>query len=95
MSITRQLLWAARVGKSVKALPSLASLPPTTEEFYEYVKRAHIQACIRRHALDACPPDLDPCGWRKDEASNTLLPITIASNVALAPLNDKMWVYKR
>ncbi|KAH3691987.1 hypothetical protein DPMN_191402 [Dreissena polymorpha] len=84
MSITRQTLWAARVGKSGKAMPSLASLPPTTEAFFENVKRAHIQACIWKHALDADQPDLDPCyyGWQKDEVLNTLLPITIASNVA-------------
>ncbi|KAH3748035.1 hypothetical protein DPMN_182472 [Dreissena polymorpha] len=89
MSITRQTLWAARVGKSGKAMPSLAGLPPTTEAFYENVKRAHIQAFTWKHALDADPPDLDTCdyGWRKDEVSNNILPITIASNVALAPLN--------
>ena len=93
LTITRQTLWAARVGKSDKAMPTLASLPPTTEAFYENVKRAHIQACIWKHALDADPPpstqDLNPCdyGWRKDEASNTVLAITVASNVALAPLN--------
>ncbi|KAH3734795.1 hypothetical protein DPMN_041243 [Dreissena polymorpha] len=50
MTITRQPLWATRVGKSGKAMPLLASLPPTTEAFYENVKRAHIQACICKHS---------------------------------------------
>ncbi|KAH3700093.1 hypothetical protein DPMN_075061 [Dreissena polymorpha] len=59
MSITRQTLWAARLGKSGKDMPSLASLPPTTEAFYKNLKRAHIQAYIWKHALDADPPDLD------------------------------------
>ncbi|KAH3831924.1 hypothetical protein DPMN_105196 [Dreissena polymorpha] len=31
MSFTRQTLLAAMVGKSGKAMPSLTSLPPTTE----------------------------------------------------------------
>ncbi|KAH3887828.1 hypothetical protein DPMN_011850 [Dreissena polymorpha] len=47
---TRQNLWATRVGKSGKAMSSLASLPPTTEAFYANVKRVHIQACLWRHA---------------------------------------------
>ncbi|KAH3810481.1 hypothetical protein DPMN_138876 [Dreissena polymorpha] len=36
---------ASRVGKSSKALQSLASLSLTTEAFYAKVKRVHIQAC--------------------------------------------------
>ncbi|KAH3720870.1 hypothetical protein DPMN_063780 [Dreissena polymorpha] len=89
MSIQRQTLWAARVGKSGKAMPSLASLPPTTEALFENMKRAHIQACIWKQALDAEPPDLDPCcyAWRKDEVSKHPFTHKDSITVALVPLN--------
>ena len=90
MFITRQTFFGrSRVEKSGKAMQSLTSLPPTTEAFYENVKRDHIQAFIWKRALDAEPQYLNWCdyGWQKDEVSNTFLPITIASNVALAPRN--------
>ncbi|KAH3835542.1 hypothetical protein DPMN_108895 [Dreissena polymorpha] len=77
MSIPRLTVWAARVGKSGKAMPWLASLPPTAEAFYENVKRAHIQACIWKHALNADPPDLNPrdyC-WRKTRCQTHFYPL--------------------
>ncbi|KAH3846511.1 hypothetical protein DPMN_088813 [Dreissena polymorpha] len=99
ISIGRQTLWAARVGKSGKAMPSLTSLPQTTEAFYENVERIHIQACICKQAFDADPQDLNPCdySWRNDDASNILSPVSIKCSLSYTQLalTDKMWVYKR
>jgi len=60
---------------------------PPTKSFIENVKRAHLQACTWKHALNEQPPDLDPCdyGWERDETTKSLLPVTVAKGVELAP----------
>ena len=51
MSEARKMSWAAKVGKGSTSTQHLNNLPPTTETFIENVKRAHIQACVWKHAL--------------------------------------------
>jgi len=50
-------------------------------------RRAHYQVCIWNAALEKDPPDLLPTdfGREKDEATKSLLPVTVAEGVALAP----------
>ncbi|KAJ8317813.1 hypothetical protein KUTeg_004633 [Tegillarca granosa] len=81
MSEARQKVWVARVAKSNSAAPKLCSLPPTSESFHENVKRAHLQACIWKHALDAEPPSMDPdqFGWIKNEDNKCYLPVMVPS----------------
>ena len=69
MSAVRQRIWASKVGKSPSIAPKLCSIPPTTEAFKENVKRAHLQTCIWKGALDLEAPYLDPVlfGWEKVE----------------------------
>ena len=73
--------------KRVTSAPDLKSLPPTSEAFAQNVGRAHIQAAIWRAAVSPHPPKADATqyGWSKDEASNVLVPVTMPSDVALAP----------
>ncbi len=87
MSDARLKVWASRTGKGYTSTPKLCSLPPTSEAFEENVKRAHFQACVRRSVMEADPPTLDPeCyGWKRDEATKSLLPTTLPNNVPLAP----------
>ena len=60
MSEVRLQVWNTKVSNAKTSMPKLKSLPPTTEAFRENVKRAHLQACIWRCALDTDPPRLDP-----------------------------------
>lgn len=79
MSSVRYGVWLSKMGnKSAKKMPKLQSLPPTSESFFENVKRAHIQASIWRTALDPDPPKVDPTkfGWTKDPRSKVLIPTT-------------------
>ena len=87
MSSVRQNVWASRVGKAPACAPKLCALPPTSEAFCENVKRAHLQSCTWKHAVDSDPPRVDPVkfGWIKDERSKTLVPVMLPKNVPLAP----------
>ena len=71
----------------MKSAPDLKSLPPTSEAFAQNVGRAHIQAAIWRAAVSPHPPKTDATqyGWSMDEASKVLVPVTMSSDVALAP----------
>ena len=87
MTTIRQKMWINKVGKSSKSVPKLSSLPPTTESFTENVKRAHLQTCVWKHALDPHPPALLPetYGWLRNETSETLTPMTVPEGIVLAP----------
>ena len=89
MSVTRQRLWAAQVGRFNKNMPILASLAPTKDAFLENIKRAHLQACTWKHALNADPPNMDPCefGWRRNQVMMTLVPILVPPTLATIQLN--------
>lgn len=86
LTIARQECWVAKVGTRRAIMPKLQSLPPTTEAFLENVKRAHLQTCVWKHALDSHPPLLDPKkhGYYVD-SSRSLLPTTVPDEVCLAP----------
>lgn len=88
MSEVRIGVWRARTGRpGSTTTPKLCSLPPTTEAFVENVKRAHLQTCIWKNALELDPPNLDPTnyGWIKEDSTKSLLPTTVPANVNLAP----------
>ena len=95
MTSARQKMWKHKVAKSSKSVVKVSSLPPTAESFVENVKRAHLQACTWKHALDADPPNLLPenYGWLRNEIDQTLIPVTVPRGVALAP-DDQMWMRK-
>jgi len=52
-----------------------AALPPTTKALDEISKRAHLQACVWKHALDPEPPNIEPTeySWVKQTACKTLV----------------------
>ena len=87
MTETRLAMWAKKVAASSKIMPKLSSLPPTTESFAENVKRAHLQACVWKHALDQNPPDMSSVeyGWVHSEATQSLTPRTVPDSVSPAP----------
>lgn len=88
MSDVRYDVWLVKTGyKKIKKTPKLQSLPPTSESFSENVKRAHLQTCIWKSALDADPPNLDPTlfGWLKDKTCKVLTPVTLPADKAPAP----------
>ena len=87
MSGTGHKVWKNRVGKSSKSVSNLSTLPPTTESFTENVKRAHLQACTWMYALNGDPPVLLPesYGWLRNEATQTLSPVTVPPGVEHAP----------
>ena len=76
-----------KISCSLGGAPKLQTLPPTNEAFRVNVAHAHLQVTIWRHALKPNPPHMDPLsfGWVKDEGSTSLVPRTVAENVALAP----------
>ena len=85
MSATRYEVWTGKPSKrKVTGAPRLKSLPPTSEAFEQNVSRAHFQVSVWKD-----PPELVPTnfGWEKDEASRSLLPVTISECVALAPMD--------
>ena len=88
MSEARNMSWAAQVGKGNTSTPHLNNLPPTTEAFIENVKRAHIQACVWKHALHSAPPLIDPLnhGFIRD-TSTPVLPRSLPEDIPLAPEN--------
>ena len=88
MSDVRYQVWLSKMGnKNVRKMPKLQSLPPTTESFKENLKRAHIQACVWKSALEPEPPSLDVTqyGWIKDSRSKTLAPVTVADDKPPTP----------
>lgn len=78
-------------GKDVEtkgtSTPDLKSLPPTTEAFELNVRRAHIQTAIWMSACEPEPPKFDPTlyGWKREDASKSLVPVLLPSTTALAP----------
>ena len=52
-------------------------------------KRAHLQTCVWKHALQSRPTSLDPIkyGYAKEEETKSLIPVTVLTNVQLAPDN--------
>ena len=82
--------------KNIRQTPELQSLPPFSfESFSENVKRAHLQTCIWKSAMDSDPPDLDSTNfsWIKDTNSKILAPVTISADKLLAPpiVLQMMW----
>ena len=87
MSQARIDVWSRKMAKpKLSKAPELKSLPPTTEAFEQNVRRAHIQTAIWKSANESDPPQLDltEYGWVRDEASKSLLPITVPSEVKMA-----------
>ena len=70
-SFVRQKVWSSQVGKAQSCAPKLCSLPPTSESFVKNVKRAYLQACVWKQAIELYPPELNPnnYGWKKNEAT--------------------------
>ena len=64
MSNVRFDVWLTKMAKTnIRQTPKLLSLPPASESFSENVKRAHLQTCIWKSAMDSDPPDLDPTNF--------------------------------
>ena len=90
LSATRYEVWIGQTSKrKVTGAPKLKSLPPTSEAFKQNVRWAHFQVFVWKAAFEKYPPELAPTnfGWVKDEASISLLPVTISEGVALAPMD--------
>ena len=89
MSESRKMSWEAKVGNGSTSTPQLNNLPPTTEAFIENVKRAHVQACVWKHALHSVPPliDLLNHGLIRDTSTKSLQPRALPEDVPLAPEN--------
>jgi len=88
MTDARIKMWKLKTGKaSIVSAPKLMSLPPTNEAFQLNVLRAHLQACIWKHAADADPPNMDPIvhGWLPDRVNKTLQPVMLPDETAAAP----------
>ena len=89
MSSVRYKVWATKMSNPGRcAAPKLKTLPPTTQAFQEHVYRAHFQTALWRAALHTHPPPLEAVhyGWKRDEASRTLLPIPVSPDESPAPL---------
>ena len=89
MSEARKMSCAAKVGKGSISTQHFNNFPPTTETFIENVKRAHIQACVRKHALHSAPPLIDPLhnGFIRDTSTKSLLPRSLPDDIPLVPDN--------
>ena len=89
MSEARLKVWTSKAGKVKAIAPKLSTLPPTTEAFEEYIKRAHHQAMIWNAAKLPHPPtvDVEKFGWRKEESSRTLKPVMIPAECLVAPMS--------
>ena len=70
MTDCRQHQWAQKIGKS-SAAQKLCSLPPTTEEFEQNVRRAHHQVALWYSALGGVPPAMNAIeyGWESDDTN--------------------------
>ena len=89
MSATRYEVWIGKTSmRIVTGAPKLKFLPPTSEAFEQNVRRAHCQVPEWKAALEKDPPELASTnfGWEEDEASRSLLTVTISEGVALAPM---------
>ena len=89
MSATRYEVWIGKISmRIVTGAPKLKSRPPTSEAFEHNVRRAYFQVSVWKAALEKDPPELSPTnfGWEEDEASRSLLTVTISEGVALAPM---------
>ena len=86
MSEARKMSWAAKLDKGSTSTSHLNNLPPTTEAYIENVKRAHIQACVWKHALHSAPSLIDPLnhGFIRDTCTKSLLPRALPEDVPLA-----------
>ena len=51
------------------------------------MKRAHLPACVWKHALDSDPPDISLADfeWLPEETTQTLSPVAVPNGTALAP----------
>ena len=81
-------MWKMKTGNpNIVSAPSLKSLPPTNMAFKLHVMRAHFQACIWKHAINAEPPSMDPVyhGWVKDTSNKTLVPQMLPKGTPAAP----------
>ena len=89
MSEARKMSCAAKLGKGCTSTPHLNNLPLTTEALIENVKRAHIQACVWKHALHSASPLIDPLndGFIRDTSTKSLLPRALLEDEPLAPEN--------
>ena len=90
MSATRYDVWIGKISKrKVTGAPKLKSLPTTSEDFEQNERRAHFQVSVWKAAIEKDPPERAPTnfGWEKDEASRSLLPVTISEGVVLAPMD--------
>ncbi len=88
MSQARIEAWSRKMAKPrLSKAPELKTLPPTTEAFEQNVLRAHIQTAIWKSANEPDPPQLNPteCGWTRDEATKSLNPVMVPSEVKMAP----------
>ena len=88
MSDVRVEVWSRKICKNITSAPELKSLPPTSEAFRENVNRAHIQAAIWKSCLqqpDPSPFDATQYHWVRDEANKRVIPLTLPSDVQLAP----------
>jgi len=83
------MLWSEEIIIYAVCAPTKAALSPTSEALVENVKPAHLQACVRKHALDPGPPNIEPTdyGWVKMEANKTLVQceLHVASTTTVAP----------
>ena len=79
--------WQRWENKNTRQMPKLQSLPPTSEAFLENVKRAHLQTCIWKSALEQDPPDIDATsfGWSKDLHPTSLNPVMMPDDIPPAP----------
>ena len=84
MSATRYEVWIGKTSKrKVAGAPKLKSLPSTSEAFEQNVRRAHFHVSVWKAALEKDPPELA----QTNEASRSLLPVTISEDVALAHMD--------
>ena len=87
MSDVRIDVWSTKMGrKNVTTAPQLKNVPPATEAFQMNVRRAHIQTAILKAAAEADPPAMEPTlyGWKREEASRSLVPVLLSPNVHVA-----------
>lgn len=82
----RVRMWKVKTGKSGTSSLKLCSLPPTTNDFVEHVRRCHLQVATWKAALLESPPELDATqyGWELDH-QGVLQPRTVVTGTLYAP----------
>ena len=88
LSSARYEVWLSKTSKrKTTGVPKLKSLSQHRKYLSKMWRWAHYQVCIWNSALEKDPSDLLPTdfGREKDEATKSLLPVTVAEGVALAP----------